>query len=378
MKRVQRQENSDSSRAVKKPKVERVPQPPQRPDRPMIPEDDPSLLEEGSLLKPHHIRSLKENGFCVVDNVADASFCEDTKGEWRATMESYGTGFKANDKSTWVTETLPWGIRGMQEWPPVAQEKYVWDTRLKALPVFAKLWNTAEDAMISSMDRVCFVPSTRLKLNKKTQFGWMHLDQASRLRRGNLECFQGFITLNDIGENEVALEVLAGAHRYHRKFFEECMPMNSERELKCKNKEWLKFTPEDLAWFEKQEGVKRTRVHAKAGALVLWDSRIPHHAMPPKDNAKRSKVDRYVIYTCMVPLSWTDEKTRKYRTNAFLNGRGTPHWPHDRSMFGLKPQTYGAELPCPKFSIPDQLRRLKTKSTPKEYEQIKALVGYTL
>ena len=283
-------------------------------------------------------------------------------------------GFVADDKETWTTEHLPIGIRGMQEWPPVAQEKFAWETRLKALPIFARIWKVPPDSMISSMDRVCFVPSTRLKLNKKTELGWMHVDQSRRGRRGNLECFQGFITLNEIGASEVALEVMKGAHKCHRKFFEERHPLNTETELKTKNSDWFKFAAEDIAWYEKQPNVERTRVHAKAGSLVLWDSRLPHHAMPPRDNNERSDVDRYVIYTCFTPRAWANEATLKHRVKAFEGGRATPHWPHDKRMFNFKPRTYGNELPLADFDVAKQLKKLKDESS--DYELIKTLAGY--
>jgi hypothetical protein len=158
------------------------------------------------------------------------------------------------------------------------------------------------------MDRVCFVPHERLRLNKATQAGWPHLDQSRATRRGTLECVQGFLTLNAIGAGEVALTVYEGAHRYHKRFFDEVVSKDAERAHKCAKDDWLKFDAKgagaDRAWYMAQPGVREVRVHAPAGAVVLWESRLPHHAMPPADNAQRSTVDRFVIYSCMVPRAW--------------------------------------------------------------------------
>lgn len=271
---------------------------------------------EGSKLLQQHIAELEERGITVVENVVDAEFCEATKRKWRECMESYGTGFKANDPSTWKTDTLPFNTRGMQDWPPVAHEEYVWNTRLKAAPVFADLWGCKEGDLISSMDRVCFVPHNRLNVTKRTENGWIHLDQSSQNRRGRLECVQGFITLNDIGAGEVALEVLAGAHCHHAAFFTHLTSADKKREEASRKTDWLKFTDSDRVWFEKQSDVKRKRVHARAGSLVLWDSRLPRHAVPPHNSSERSAIDRYVIYVCMVPRAWATPQALLKRIKA--------------------------------------------------------------
>lgn len=71
-------------------------------------------------------------------------------------------------------------------------------------------------------------------------------------------------------------------------------------------------------------GVKVTRVHAKKGSLILWDSRLPHHAVPPVEgnmlfmervvgllSVQRSGRARFCIYVCMVPRRLGTEKRRQ-------------------------------------------------------------------
>jgi len=70
------------------------------------------------LLKRQHIEDLKEKGYTVVEGVMSAQDCTNIQQAWLATMGSYeGTGFKANDRSTWKGNNLPANIRGMQNWP---------------------------------------------------------------------------------------------------------------------------------------------------------------------------------------------------------------------------------------------------------------------
>jgi hypothetical protein len=254
----------------------------------------------------------------------------------------------------------------------------MWEARLAAAPVFASLWGCPKEELISSMDRACFVPYTRLKINKANQAGWWHLDQATTARRGTLECVQGFVTLNDIGAGEVALTVLEGAHRHHARFFSE--HLSEERVAKCK-KDWVKFDPDakDKEWYLAQEGVRETRVHAPAGSLVLWESRLPHHAMPPLDPAARSQIDRYVIYTCMVPRSWALLRILKKRTEAFESGRATSHWPHDARLFGEKPWVRGADpeevLIDPHYD-PVTKQVAKLPGAVSDFAMVQKLVGY--
>lgn len=327
-----------------------------------------------SPLTQRHVDELKARGFTVVEGIVGNKFCEETKRQWLACMQSYESGFKADDPSTWNTDTLPINTRGMQDWPPVAQESYVWNTRLKAAPVFSELWGCKEEDLISSMDRVCFVPSNRLKITKRTEKGWLHLDQSSQNRRGPLHCVQGFITLNNIGAGEVSLEVLAGAHRHHKAFFEHLAATDKTRDEGSEKADWLKFSDDDLVWYEKQDGVERVRVHAPAGSIVLWDSRLPHHAVPPRDSAQRSSVDRYVIYVCMVPRAWASPATLLKRICAFEKGRATPHWPHDSRMFPLKPRTYGKELICKDFDVTQQVN--KTRQAVDDPTLFRRLIGY--
>jgi hypothetical protein len=357
----------------------------------------PATLAPDALLKPEHLVSLQERGFAVVPNVLDAATCNSLKQRWLATMASYeGSGFDPANRATWTSSNLPTGTRGMQDCtapfekpdflrliyqigPPVAHEPWMWEARLAAAPVFASLWGCAKEELISSMDRACFVPYTRLKINKKTAQGWWHLDQSAISRRGSLECVQGFVTLNDIGAGEVALTVLEGAHKHHAAFFAE--HLSEERAENSASENWLKFIPEekDKEWYLGREGVRETRVHAPAGSLVLWESRLPHHAMPPLLATARSQIDRYVIYTCMVPRSWAFPRALKKRIKAFEEGRATSHWPQDSKLFGKTPRTYGGPpddvLLDPHYD-PVKKQVEKLPETVSNYDLLKKLVGY--
>jgi len=314
-----------------------------------------------------HRHELATRGWTVVENIIDMETCNVLKKEWLDTMESYGTGFKADDPTTWLPSTVPPNLRGMQSWPPV-QERFVWEARLATAPVFAKIWDCAPKNLLTSMDRVCFVPPSRLH-NKQS---WWHLDQTNTDLRGRFACVQGFVTLEDIGEGEVALEVMEGANPHHGTFFSE--HLDPQRAAKCTTGNWHKFEPKDTAWYLSRPGVAVKRVHAPAGSLVLWDSRLPHHAGPPADPSKRSQKTRFVIYTCMMPREEASDKTIAKRLEAYEQGRAMSHWPNAPKLFAKKPRTYGKELPCADFDIPAMVARAQKRVS--DWPLMRRLIGY--
>lgn len=337
---------------------------------------DPAPLPADGLLTSEHVRGLERDGFCVVRDVVSPANCEALKGEWLQMLEDLGVGFRKDDVATWTpAKHRPVSTRGMQDYPPVAQEPFVWKARLKCKPVFDALWQ--ETDLITSMDRVCFIPPAQLAIAKS----WWHLDQARETRRGSLQCVQGMLVLEDIGAGEVSLEVMAGAHRHHARFFTDHVTQDADggadRLRKCKTHDWFKFADRDRAWYLEQENVRVQRVHAPKGALILWDSRVPHQAIPPANRAERSEKARFTIYVSMVPRAWADPKRLAARRKWFEEGRATSHWPQDGRPFGAKPRTYGQPLPVfPGFSLARQLRARDDPSVIPQQRLMRRLVGY--
>eukprot|EP01128_Nolandella_sp_AFSM9_P011218 TRINITY_DN793_c0_g1_i1.p1 TRINITY_DN793_c0_g1~~TRINITY_DN793_c0_g1_i1.p1 ORF type:complete len:363 (-),score=77.14 TRINITY_DN793_c0_g1_i1:53-1141(-) len=333
--------------------------------------DEATINDTDSRLKWKHIESLKQHGYCVVENALDVNEGNQIVKDWKKCYESYGVGFKAADPSTWkLSKHRPMGTRGMQDYPPVSQEFWVWNARLAMAPIFSALWQTSESGLLSSMDRVCFVPPTQL-LTGKT---WWHLDQSSVKRRGVLACVQGMLILEDIDEGDVALQVMANSHKHHAQFFEEHLSQDEVRFGKCKNMDWHKFNEGDTDWYLKQKDVEKVRVHGKKGSLILWDSRLPHHAVPPPRDIRSGRT-RLCIYVCMVPRKLAPEKRILAHKKWFETGRATSHWPQDSKPFARIPRTYGGALrEFPGFNLEKQLRDRDEKVS--DVKKMRRLVGY--
>lgn len=330
-------------------------------------------LSPAGLLQPKHIEALHRDGYCVVEGVLTAEQCATTRRQWLETIENYDIGFVANDPESWKAAThRPVGTHGMHDYPPVAQEWWVWNARLHTASVFSQLWQTPAEDLISSMDRVCFVPPTQPAIAND----WWHLDQCQVATRGALACVQGMLVVEDIDEGDIALEVMAGAHRLHAEFLSYLGKTSPVAETRTRTMDWYQFAAADVAWFANSGLSTVRRVHAKKGSLILWDSRLPHQARGPRDG-KRSDRARHTIYTCMVPRAWADYDCLDIREELFEDGRATTHWPQYRYAFAATPQTYGQPLPTfPGFELEKQLAMRDNPEYVPQQQLMKRLVGY--
>ena len=74
-------------------------------------------------------------------------------------------------------------------------------------------------------------------------------------------------------------------------------------------------------------------IGAKAGDMILWDSRTAHCNSPsilppiPQDYTQ-PKLLRAVGYVCMTPTAWASQEVLIARRNGYVNLTSTSHWPH--------------------------------------------------
>ena len=267
--------------------------------------------------------------------------CAETKSDLWDWMESLQRGIDRANPETWRGHAWPKNIHGIIEYPPASHTRAVWKVRANAkiLAIFARLYKT--DDLLVSFDRVCIhKPSA----NQKSQKKWLHIDQAYATQ--GFRCVQGFVTLEDMPAEGGTLQYIPGSAAYHKEFFE-AFPAR-----KKVTDDWLKFTEKELEWF-RGKGLKvdaPSRVAAKAGQLVLWDSRTVHcgaYAQPGFQH-----LWRWVVYVCYAPRKkGTPENLLKKKRSAFEEGRQTSHWPAPKrvcrkgalawkgiKMFPVKPQ----------------------------------------
>jgi hypothetical protein len=212
---------------------------------------------------------------------------------------------------------------------PPGQSEFQW--HLRTLPnvkrAFASVWGT--DKLITSFDGANVFRPWSEHSDRKTRGGWYHVDQGKG-KAGRKCCVQGLVTLTDATASTGGLVLLPGSHHDHVGVvarngsfsFGDFIPLITQDPL-------LSRGPAAL-------------VCAKAGDLILWDSRTVHCNTPGLDNVVDGGVDdnsanrqdehelvRMVGYVCMTPARWATYDVLARRRAAFAAKQTTSHWPHD-------------------------------------------------
>lgn len=144
-------------------------------------------------------------------------------------------------------------------------------------------------------------------------------------------CVQGLVTFTDATPETGGLCVIPGSHKG---FKELCQRAHSHR------------LPGDFVPVQAGDPVFELGgrlVCAKAGDLLLWDSRCVHCNTPgvgepgtlgagsdsKTDAAAAAELLRVVGYVCMTPAGWASRDILGKRKDAFIHHVGTNHCPHE-------------------------------------------------
>jgi len=196
----------------------------------------------------------------------------------------------------------------------------------------------------------------------RTEGSWWHVDQNAFLpgMRGRMSV-QGLVTFTDATPATGGLCVVPGSHLQHEEV--------SERA--CGEKLPANFLP--VQGGDPVLGAGGRLVCARAGDLLLWDSRCVHCNTPgsieededeeqqqtclPKGDqgggggelpeeegsggiatAATAELLRVAAYVCMTPAAWASEDVRKWRKDHFLRNVTTGHLPHVLTGAGEAPE----------------------------------------
>eukprot|EP00038_Savillea_parva_P005875 m.160412 g.160412 ORF g.160412 m.160412 type:complete len:466 (+) comp11945_c0_seq1:190-1587(+) len=290
---------------------------------------------------------MNEHGFAVVAGVLDTDAVTTGKRFFWDFMEQgdpdgphHGpTGdappgrLRRDDPSTW--SDARWAERvsiphiGLVNTGGMSHSDFAWHLRLqpKVKSTFATLWGT--DRLLTSFDGACAFrpwsgPAGRPEW--KTQGGWYHLDQGNE-RPGKC-CIQGLVLYTDATPHSGGLVVVPGSH----KDFNGLLQRNTQTTYG----DFVSIAATDPVL---AQGSARL-VCARAGDLVLWDSRTVHCSSPgvvdtPEETPRVTagplapvELLRICGYVCMTPARWASASVRSARREAFETKCGTSHWPH--------------------------------------------------
>mmetsp|Transcript_113980 Transcript_113980/g.322684 ORF Transcript_113980/g.322684 Transcript_113980/m.322684 type:complete len:957 (+) Transcript_113980:101-2971(+) len=286
--------------------------------------------------KDRWLRHLADEGFVVVAGVANEKEVAHAYNLlWNFIELTDKSGkVRREDPSTWQDHKGDKESGKQCGWPAgkedgilhsrgIGQSEVLW--YLRALPalsrVYADVWGT--DQLVASFDGAgAFRPYGHNASWRTTKTNWHHVDQA-HLKRG-LHCIQGLITLKDATPETGGLVVVPGSHRFHGDIL---------TRYRRKPDDW-NFVGLEANDPILTEGTSAPRlVCARAGDLILWDSRTVHcNTLPLREDWQLlhgQDLIRAVAYICMTPAAWCSEETIFQRNHAFNRGVTTSHWPHE-------------------------------------------------
>ncbi|WVW85156.1 hypothetical protein I302_107194 [Kwoniella bestiolae CBS 10118] len=278
---------------------------------------------------------LESKGYQVVKGIIPrerAAQYVDRVYKW---LESFGTGFEADDRSTWHIDQLPAFHRGgLFNRYGVGHEQFVWDIRGEEALIneFAKIWGTQE--LLVSFDGInVTLPLPAEELEGQRSKAWPHVDQSPN--RQYKHCIQGIMNLEENGPQDGGLRVLEGSIKYYNEFFEAFKHEMPAEGWTWRDAHW--YTDEHLQWFF-DRGCKWVKVEAAPGDLILWDSRTIHYGTLTEGD--RPRIASYVCYKPASDLLPEMKEVRKIAAEQYIS---TTHDPLMFRMTGSKIDPHAME-----------------------------------
>jgi len=277
------------------------------------------------------VSHLSNEGFVVIANVVDESQVKAAyELLWDFLEEADNSGVvQRHDVNTWCgngKDNTGWAGAaddGIIQGRGIGQSAALWYLRglQRVKQVFADVWGT--EHLVTSFDGAgVFRPYGEHRDWKISKKNWYHLDQA-HFKRG-LHCVQGLVTLKDATEETGGLVVVPRSHRFHN-------DICSHYKAGDLTSNFLSIDVNDRVLTEGDGGPRM--VAARAGDMILWDSRTVHcNTSPLRENSDLLNGDdlvRAVCYICMTPAAWCSEETLRRRQQGYREGVTATHWPHE-------------------------------------------------
>jgi hypothetical protein len=287
---------------------------------------------------------LAQFGVCVIPRLLNKDECAAMeRGAWtwlEDATQHLPIPVKKDAPETWKSyfELLPSHAMLLQHWG-IGQARWLWEVRSnrKVMQVFASLWNTSLDDLITSFDGAAIhLPHEVTRRGFYRGNTWLHTDQS--YGRPNMECVQSWVTARKVRAGDATLAVIPGSHQLHGAFASRFGP------AVVQSRDWFKLNEEQQRWYEDQTGAVRQFIKCPRGSMVLWDSRLIHSGSEAMRTRPLANI-RTVAFVCMTPRRLASDKMLKKRVAAFEAGRTSSHWPHKLHVFGKLPRTYGNPVP---------------------------------
>ena len=306
--------------------------------------------------------NIRQNGFCIVDNVLTIEECEELMLKFKDYIREVSVGLnpsiEPNDPTTWSSFKHLYPSNGMMlKHFKVCDSDVLWSVRqnVKVASLWSKLHSTVPNDLLVSFDGGSWHPAPehdplRKRAPSVLKFQY-HIDDNVIYDNKSVRDFdprspddcmnsfkstvQGIVLIEDIDEGDSTLDCLKGAHRHH---YELCQRFIND--FKYPKKDWQKLSDEMVGFYLNKAEVERVRLMAKRGSIFLFVSQLPHNVCQPVFPRNNPK-DRMVAYVCYYPRDKASEKQLKKKREAFEDGCGTSHHPIKVIRNGKYPNTWG-------------------------------------
>jgi len=300
---------------------------------------------------------LEEHGYVVFKNVLTPTEVEKGRSlAWDFLENMKGSSINRNDPNTWDKGWPdPFG-KGIIVSEAVGQSEFLWHVRgvEKVQKIYKTVWATNE--VITSYDGFCMHRPFEYNSNWLTKTGWYHLDQNVHTKPNKI-CVQGLVNFYDAGDSDGGLVVVPDSIHIFNDIFK-------NRPGIAKIGDFVRLDKNNNTGIWKNEvqhkGLKPIKICAKAGDMLLWDSRTIHCNSPattprplPTDGTILSP-RRLVAYVCMTPTNRISPQLKAKRLEAYKIGHTTSHWPEDCNISGRR-NTVGGYTPV---SLNDSQKQL--------------------
>ncbi|XP_064609905.1 LOW QUALITY PROTEIN: uncharacterized protein LOC135473901 [Liolophura sinensis] len=251
---------------------------------------------------------LADKGYVVVHDVLTENECDQSIAQYRDWLSQFDV------------DEAPFHLHSLIQRYRIGHFEPSWRVRLKAKPVFAKLWKT--EKLLSSFDAVAIgEPPEKSGSDERFARGdekWLHLDQG-KFRQG-LHAYQGAVYLEETTDTDWVFRVLSGSHKHHQLFYDSHPAAGNKSK-----QDFYKLKDPEIQWY-KEKGCELTKVPVPKGGMVLWDSRLVHDSCRPELGRPNADRWRFVVFVSMTPAVWASERDLNMRKTAYKRLFLTTHW----------------------------------------------------
>jgi len=276
---------------------------------------------------------IKENGFVVIENLFDKSYCDNLVDRTINAFETINPELNHKDHMKWLKPQLPPQTRSGMFQSLISNINPVKEVRENEnyKHIFSEIYSrvktnyNVDDELVSSIDGLNFKPNVRGPYaNSAGSKDWAHLDQTKRDEI--FKCLQGQVVLTN---TSACFVCSPKSHKLHSEILDICDVKEKDSSNWCKIPHGKYTNCKEVV--ENSGGSWQVPIKAKAGSCILWFSTTIHSARHSEKKETFNESDPYLGYRCVYYITYrpknefTAKQLEKIQTN-LQNNRNMNHW----------------------------------------------------